>query len=118
MINQIEIHPKYQQKTIQEFCIKNDVLLSSWATLQYGKICYDDKILELAKKYSKSPAQIVLRWHIQHSHITVTRSTKIDRLKENIDIFNFALSQEDMTIINSFDKLSPPTWPKPFGINI
>lgn len=111
MINQIEIHPKYQQREIQEFCTKNNITISSWATLNYGRVLYQDTIIKVARKYGKSPVQIVLRWHIQQGHLTMTRSSQTDHIKEDLDVFNFELSDIDMELINSLDGTGTATWP-------
>lgn len=110
-INQIEIHPRYQQNKIQEYCLKNNILISSWGSLWYGKICNDEFLYEIAKKYNKTIAQIVLRWHIQKEHITVTRTTKPFRMEQNLNIFDFELSKEDIKTINEMDNTSKPAWP-------
>lgn len=110
-INQIELHPQYQQKEIQNFCKTNNIVVSSWASLQYGKVCYNETIIEIANRYNKTPAQIVLRWHIQNGHMTVTRSTKKERLEQNINIFDFELTNEDMAIIDNMDSSIKPIWP-------
>lgn len=103
MINQIEIHPLYQQKVIQEYCRKNNILVSSWASLQYGKICYDENLIKLAAKYNKTAAQLVSRWHIENNHITVTRTTKQKRIQELLECFDFDLAEEDKIFIDNYD---------------
>ena len=101
IINQLEIHPKFQQKGLQKLCKDNNIIVSSWRSLEYGVVCYNSTIQEIAEKYNKTPAQIVLRWHIQQGRLPITRTTHFNRMKENIDIFNFEISQEDMEKVNN-----------------
>lgn len=113
MINQLEIHPYFQQLGLQKFCQENEIYISSWASLDYGKICYDKSILGLSQKYNKTPAQIVLRWHTQKGHFTITRTTNYDRMKKNLDIFSFTLNERDMNAIDNLNDLSfkSKNWP-------
>lgn len=111
MVNQIEIHPRYQQQEIQKFCRENNIIVQSWASLQYGKICYDDDFKILENKYNKTIAQIILNWHIAQEHLTMTRTTKLEHLKEIQSCIDFQLENEDIEYINSFDNTCGPTWP-------
>lgn len=101
MINQLEIHPRFHQYGLQKFCKKNNILVSSWRSLEYGKICYNETIMKIARKLEKTPAQIVLRWHIQQNRLPITRTTHIDRMNENLNIFDFNLDENEMNIINN-----------------
>ena len=117
MMNQIEIHPRFQQKDIQEFCRENNIVVSSWASLNYGRVHYDDFIKEIAKKYNKTSVQLVLKWHIQQNHLTMTRATQENHIVEDLNIFDFVISEDDMNLLDSLDGTGVPTWPST-GINI
>src|SRR5699024_3688625 len=104
VVNQIELHPKLIQKQTVEFCRENDIAVESWSPL--GRARYlDDVVLEkLAKKYDKTVAQIMIRWHIQHDFIVIPKSTKAKRQAENMAVFDFELSPEDMKQIDGMDE--------------
>ncbi len=117
MINQLEINPYFQQKDVENFTKQNSIIVQTWASMRYGKACYDDNIIKLAQKYDRSPAQLILRWHIQHERLCMTRTTKEEHLIEDMNIFDFSLSKEDMDFLDSLDIENNQTWP-PFGINV
>lgn len=101
MINQIELHPFYQQRLVTGFCKQNNIQVEAWSPLIY--VLNNDLLKELGKKYNKSLAQIALRWSVQNGYIPIC-SSKIEReIEENLDIFNFEISAEDMERINSLD---------------
>lgn len=104
MVNQVEFHPWLVQPELLEFCKRNNIQSEAWAPLIQGKIMEIDLIAELAKKYGKSPAQIALRWNLQHRVVTIPKSANPKRIAENADIFNFELSAEDMVAIDSLDQ--------------
>jgi methylglyoxal/glyoxal reductase len=102
MVNQLEIHPEYVSREIVDFCFRRGIAVTAYCPLMQGRL---DKpaLLELAKKYSKTPAQVVLRWHLQRDIIAIPKTTSIERMKENIDIFGFELEEQDMERINRLD---------------
>lgn len=104
MVNQVEMHPANQKKELVEYCNKNDVQLIAWSPIMRGKIFDNKLMISLAEKYKKSIAQIVLRWHMQRGIIPIPKSSNEFRIKENIDIFNFEISKEDMMKINLLDE--------------
>lgn len=105
MLNQFELHPLFVQNQLIEYCRSNDIMIESYSAIAR----FDDRLFRLpklhaiAKRYNKTPAQVVLRWHIQHGFIPVVRSTNPIRQRENIDIFDFNLSHEEMETIDSFN---------------
>lgn len=105
MINQIEVHPFFQQEGITEFYDKYGCKVEAWGPLAEGKNdIFNNPILkEIADKYQKSVAQVILRWHIQRGIIIFPKSTKPERVQENIDIFDFELEDEDMTKIKELE---------------
>lgn len=104
VLNQVELHPYLQQEELQRFCLRNDILLEAWAPLSRGLAFKEPLIVELAGKYGKTPAQIILRWEIQRGIITIPKSSNPARIRENSDIFDFTLGQEDMNQMKQLDR--------------
>lgn len=105
VINQVELHPYLSQKEVREFCESNSIQVEAWSPLMAGNGLLEDETLkEIANKYNKTTAQIVLRWDLQSHVITIPKSTNEGRLLQNIDIFDFELSKEDMEKIDSLNK--------------
>ncbi len=105
VINQIELHPYLSQEKVREFCKVNDIQVEAWSPLMAGNGLLENEILkEIAKKYNKTVAQIVLRWDLQSQVITIPKSTNEGRLLQNIDIFDFNLSKNDIAKIDSLNQ--------------
>lgn len=103
-VNQFEFHPYLIQPELLEFCKAHQIQTQAASPLMRGKIFNEPDLLELAEKYKKTTAQIVLRWDIQHGVATIPKSFKVHRMTENAQIFNFELTTEDMNRIDSIDK--------------
>lgn len=104
VINQVELHPYFQQKELREFCKKNDIVVEAWSPLARGQVLNDSVLNEIGKKYGKSPTQVTLRWHLQSDIVVIPKSVTPSRIKENADIFDFELTDEEMEQINQIDK--------------
>ena len=106
MVNQVETHIYNQQKELKEWADKYDIQLEAWAPFGEGRGGTFDNavIVQLAEKYKKTPAQIMLRWHIQRGIVVIPKSTHIERMEENFNVFDFTISEEDMEIISALDK--------------
>ncbi|MDR2039199.1 MAG: aldo/keto reductase [Bacteroidales bacterium] len=104
MVNQIEFHPRLVQPSLLDFCRKQQIQFEAWSPLMQGKIFSIPLLKELAQKYQKSVSQIVLRWDIQMGVVTIPKSTHTERIKENMEIFDFEISQEDMDAISQLDQ--------------
>ena len=106
MINQVETHIFNQQKEMKEWADKYDINLEAWAPFGEGRGgTFDNpEIAKIAEKYKKTPAQVMLRWHIQRGIIVIPKSTHKERMEENINVFDFELSNEDMEMIAKLDK--------------
>ena len=106
MVNQMETHIFNQQKNLKEWADKYGIRLEAWAPFGEGrKGTFDNPaILDIAKKHGKTSAQVMLRWNIQRGIIVIPKSTHIERMAENIDVFDFTLSDEDMETIAGLDK--------------
>lgn len=104
MLNQVELHPYLTQVELREFCKQNQIQIESWRPLMQGKVVEVPEIVELAKKYNKTPAQIVIRWNLQHGIVTIPKSVRAERIRENADVFDFTLSPEDMAKIDALNR--------------
>lgn len=102
MVNQIEIHPYNQQLELRKYCESKNIIVESWSPLIQGNV-NDTLIVELAEKYKKSPAQIILKWHLQNWLLPLPKSITPSRIKENRGL-DFVLTKEDMEKINSLNK--------------
>ena len=103
MINQIEFHPRLLQRPLFEFCKQQQIQYEAYSPLMQGKIFNIPLLAELAEKYKRTIAQIVLRWNIQMGVVTIPKSTHPERILENMQIFDFVISEEDMQAICSLD---------------
>lgn len=108
-VNQVETHPFYQQTEAKRVMEEYKVQIESWGPLAQGKnnIFENKTLLDIANKYGKTVAQVILRWHIQRNIVLIPKSTRKERIKENYDIWDFQLSEEDMAIIRSMDTGEP-----------
>ncbi len=104
MVNQMEFHPYLVQQNLIDFCHQHKIQYEAWSPMMQGKIFELPILDDLAKKYQKTVAQIVLRWDLQKEVITIPKSVKKERIKSNADLFDFELSEEDMKHIDSLDK--------------
>lgn len=106
MINQIEIHPYDQQVLSKEWHDKYGVQLEAWAPFGEGRgnMFELSELKEIGDKYGKTVAQVILRWHLQRGIVVIPKSTHLERMKENFNVFDFELAQEDMDVISKLDK--------------
>ncbi|WP_343344692.1 aldo/keto reductase [Terrisporobacter petrolearius] len=104
MINQVEIHPKRSEKELLKVCKRHDIVVQAWSPIMRGQLSSNTIIKKLSQKYNKSEAQIILRWHLQNNVIAIPKTSKLNRIKENIDIFDFEIEKEDMDEIDSINK--------------
>jgi diketogulonate reductase-like aldo/keto reductase len=102
-VNQIEFHPLLVQPELLRFCRSHQIQVEAWSPLMEGRIVTVQAVQMLAEKYGKTPAQIVLRWDLQHEVVTIPKSTRPDRIAENTRIFDFELSPEDMDVLDALD---------------
>lgn len=104
VINQIELSPKLTQLDIRSYCNKHNIYVEAWSPLMNGDLLTNDILLTIAKKHNKSAAQVILRWDIQSNIITIPKSMTPSRIEENFAIFDFELTAEDMTTIDSLNE--------------
>ncbi len=109
-VNQIEVHPYLTQDDVRAFCTEHQIAVEAWSPLGQGGVLGDPVIRSIAERTGKTPAQVVLRWHIQRGDIVFPKSVTPDRIRENIDIFDFELSAtdvEDITVLNKNERTGP-----------
>lgn len=104
MVNQIEFHPRLVQPHLLKFCRKHEIQFAAWSPLMQGKIFSTPLLKDLSAKYRRTVSQIVLRWDIQMGVVTIPKSTHPERIKENMGIFDFEVSEKDMQMICALDK--------------
>lgn len=100
MVNQIEFHPGMLQEEIVKFCKKNNILIEAWAPFSNGQILNHPVLVEIAEKYKKSVAQITLRWIMQKDIVPLPKSVTPERIKSNLEVFDFEISQQDVDRID------------------
>jgi diketogulonate reductase-like aldo/keto reductase len=104
MINQVEYHPRLTQKELQAFCKEQGIQMEAWSPLMQGQLLDNETLQEIADKYDKTTAQIILRWDLQNEVVTIPKSTKEHRIIANAHIFNFELTKEDMEKIDALNE--------------
>jgi methylglyoxal/glyoxal reductase len=104
MVNQVEYHPRLTQKELQSFCQKHGIQLEAWSPLMQGQLLDNEVLQEIANKYNKSVAQVILRWDLQNGVVTIPKTTKEHRIIENASIFDFELTEEDMERIDGLNQ--------------
>lgn len=104
MVNQMEFHPYLVQQTLMKFCKKNTIQYEAWSPFMVGKVFELDFCNELAEKYGKSIAQIILRWNLQKDVVTIPKSVQTNRIITNANIFDFELSEKDVAFLDGLDR--------------
>lgn len=102
-VNQVELHPLLSQKELREFCSEHNIKVQAWSPIARGRVLEDSDIKEIAERHNKSAAQIILRWHLQNGIMVIPKSVKKDRLRENADIFDFELTEDEMRQMNALN---------------
>jgi len=104
MVNQVEYHPRLSQNELRSFCKAQGIQLEAWSPLMQGELLDNEVLEEIAKKHNKSVAQVILRWDLQTEVVTIPKSVKEHRVIQNADIFDFELSQDDMSKIEALNE--------------
>jgi diketogulonate reductase-like aldo/keto reductase len=112
-VNQIELHPRFQQKELSAFHRANGIATEAWSPLGQGTILADETMTAIGRKYGKTPAQVILRWHIDNGFIVIPKSVTPSRIRENVDVFDFSLDADDMRAIEGLDSASGRVGPDP-----
>lgn len=103
-VNQVEFHPYLYQKELLDFCNEKGIRLEAYSPLTHGHKLNDAKLIEIARKYQKSTAQVLIRWCLQHSLIVIPKSSKKQRIIENSLVFDFEISEDDMKALDGFNE--------------
>ena len=104
MVNQIRFHPGMMQQEIVSFCKENGLTVEAWSPLGQGKVLSDPTLQEIADRYGKSTAQVCIKWCLQHDICPLPKSVTPDRIKANADVFDYILTDDDMTKIDRMDR--------------
>lgn len=99
-INQIEFHPGFCQKDTLDYCMENDILLEASSPLGKGKILHEPVLVKIARKYGKTPAQVCLRWELEKGFVVIPKTSKVERLYVNCNIFDFSLTNYEKSLID------------------
>jgi 2,5-diketo-D-gluconate reductase A len=102
-VNQVELHPSLQQAELRAWHAEHDIATEAWSPLAQGALLDDDTIVTIAAHHEKTPAQTILRWHLQLGNVVIPKSATPERIRENIEIFDFELSEDDMAAIARLD---------------
>jgi 2,5-diketo-D-gluconate reductase A len=103
-VNQIEVHPYFTNEAVREYGREHGIVTEAWSPIAQGAVLEDSTITQIADKVGKTPAQVVLRWHIQRGDIIFPKSVTPSRMKENFELFDFELEQGDMDEISALDR--------------
>jgi 2,5-diketo-D-gluconate reductase A len=103
VINQVELHPLKQRRRLREFHAAHKIVTESWAPLGHGKLFRNRTIMEIAGALGRTPAQIVLRWHLEHGLLPIPKSNDPTHMRENFDMFGFSLTPEQLAMIDALD---------------
>jgi diketogulonate reductase-like aldo/keto reductase len=109
-VNQVEFSPYLYLSDLLEFCRKHKIQLEAYSPLTKGYKLNDKKLAAIAKKYSKTPAQILIRWTLQKDVVVIPKSSHKERILENADVFDFEISPEDMKLLDSFNQNMRTSW--------
>ena len=105
-VNQIELHPRFQQAELRAFHAEHGIATESWSPLAQGKLVGDPTIETIARKHGKTTAQVIIRWHLDLGLVVIPKSARAERIRENVDVFDFRLDAEDLARIAALDRAS------------
>jgi 2,5-diketo-D-gluconate reductase A len=103
-VNQIELHPYFQNREVRAYDEEHGIATEAWAPIAKGEVMNDATIRDIAERVGRTPAQVVLRWHIQHGNIVFPKSVTPERIRENFQIFDFELDADDVERIDGLDR--------------
>lgn len=112
-VNQIELHPHFQQRALRAFHAKHGIVTESWSPLGQGRLTGDPAIMALAAQYGKTAAQLILRWHLDNGLVAIPKSTTTTRIWKNFNVFDFHLKARDLDHMNSLDRADGRIGPDP-----
>jgi diketogulonate reductase-like aldo/keto reductase len=104
-VNQVELHPYLQQRDVRTANDRLEIATEAWSPIaKGGELLSDPVVTGIAQKHGRTPAQVVLRWHLQHGTIVIPKSVTPSRIKENLDVLGFELDIEDVAALNDLDR--------------
>lgn len=103
-VNQVELHPALQQRSITDFNAANGIATEAWSPLAQGAVLNDPAVLAIAGAHGRTPAQVVLRWHLQQGRVIIPKSVTPARIAENLDILDFELTSADVAAIDALER--------------
>jgi 2,5-diketo-D-gluconate reductase A len=103
-VNQVELHPWLNQQALLDYDSAHEIITQAWSPLARGQILGNELLDDIAARYGKSPAQVVIRWHLQRGVAVIPKSNSPERISQNIDVFDFVLSDADMAAISGLDR--------------
>ncbi|MDJ0393860.1 aldo/keto reductase [Rhodococcus sp. G-MC3] len=112
-VNQIELHPRFNQEELRAFHTEKGIATEAWSPLGSGTILDDPAFKTIADAHGVTPAQVILRWHIQLGNVVIPKSVTPERIKSNFDVFGFELSRDELQAINALDTADGRTGPDP-----
>lgn len=104
MVDQVEHHPGLQQPALRDWCAANGVVMQAWAPVMRGRVFGIPELVAIGARHGKTAAQVSLRWILQHDVVTIPKSVHVERLRENADVFDFELSEQEMQVIDGLDR--------------
>jgi diketogulonate reductase-like aldo/keto reductase len=110
VVNQVEFHPYLYQKELLEYCMSKDIWIQSYSPLTKGRMLDDQPLKNISHNYRKTPAQLLIRWCLEKKTITLPKSANVSNIMENSEVFDFTISKEDMTKLDSLHRNMRVTW--------
>ena len=110
MVNQVEFSPFLHQKQLLEYCEQNKIQVEAYSPLTQGEKLNHPRVQQIARKHNKTPAQVLIRWSLQHNLVTIPKSVREERIKENSQVFDYNLTTEDIRILDSLDENFRNSW--------
>lgn len=102
-VNQIELHPDFTQAALRAWHARQGIVIECWSPLGRGEVLKDATVARIAQKHGRSPAQILLRWHVQHGLVAIPKSQDPQRMRQNLDVFDFVLDEDDVAALALLD---------------
>lgn len=112
-VDQMEIHPYFTQSALRDYLRANDIAAEAWSPLGRGAVLSDATISRIAEKYGKSPAQVIIRWHLQSGTIVIPKSQTPSRIKQNTEVYDFVLTEDELKEIDALDRKDGRNGPVP-----
>ncbi|AKV87053.1 2,5-diketo-D-gluconic acid reductase [Microbacterium sp. CGR1] len=115
-VNQVELHPALQNRAVAEANAQRGILTEAWSPLAQGAVLSDRSVVEIAERHERTPAQIVLRWHLQQGRVVIPKSVTPARIAENLDVFGFELADDELAAVDRLER-DGRTGPHPAAFN-